>query len=186
MKNSVLRITLLLAMIVFTVFIFPLTKSKYESKTVAVFKNDVAIYVLETSFKKTNINIPDLSPSSEPYVYKFTVANNDGTNFSEVDLEYDLYIKTTTNLPLKYELYLNEDYTDPGAVNIFESEELITDEYGTFYRKVSIPTRYFYYDQPSTDMYTLVIDFPLSYNNSLYDDCIESIELVIDSKQVVE
>lgn len=185
MRNNFIKITSLFLLIVFTLCIFPFTKSKYESNVVANFKNDVAIYLLETSFKEVDIDIPDLIPSLEPYIYNFTISNNDGENISEVNLEYDLYIKTTTNLPLNYKLYLNEDYEDPNATNIFESEELITDEYGTYYRKVGIPTRYFYYDEPSTDKYTLVIEFPIEYNNSIYENCIESIELIVDSKQVI-
>ena len=36
-------------------------------------------------------------------------------------MEYDLVIKTTTNLPLNYSLYLNEDNQ-----NIFSGDEIIT------------------------------------------------------------
>lgn len=185
MRSNLIKIIILFLLILFLICIIPLTKSKYESNVVANFENDVAIYLLETSFKEVDIDIPDLSPSSEPYIYNFTISNNDGTNISEVNLEYELYIKTTTNLPLNYKLYLNEDYSDPSSTNIFDSEELITDEYGTYYRKVGIPTRYFYYDEATTDKYTLVIDFPIVYNNSTYENCIESIELIVDSKQVI-
>ena len=34
--------------------------------------------------------------------------------------------------------------------------------------------------------YTLVIEFPIIYNNSLYENCIESIELIVDSKQIIK
>lgn len=185
MKNNIIKVSTLLFLIIFFLCLFPFTKSSYESKTVFDFKNDVAIYLLEASFEKNDINIPDLIPSTEAYIYNFTISNSDGENVAEVDLQYDLYIKTTTNLPLNYSLYLNEDYTNPESTNIFESEELITDEYGTFYRKVSIPTRKLYYEQPVTDKYTLVIEFPIIYNNSLYENCIESIELIVDSKQII-
>ena len=111
MKSNLIKIITLSLAIIFSLCVIPLTKSKYESNVVANFKNDVAIYLLETSFKEVDIDIPDLSPSSQPYIYNFTISNSDGTNISEVNLEYELYIKTTTNLPLNYELYLNEDYT---------------------------------------------------------------------------
>lgn len=176
---------MLLFLIIFFLCLFPLAKSRYESKTVFNFKNDVAIYILDASFQKNDINIPDLIPSTKPYIYNFTISNSDGEKTSEVDLQYDLYIKTTTNLPLNYSLYLNEDYTDSNSTNIFETEEIVTDEYGTYYRKVSIPTRNLYYKQPVTDKYTLVIEFPIIYNNSLYENCIESIELIVDSKQII-
>ena len=186
MKNNILKISMLLFLIIFFLCLVPFTKSSYESKSVFNFKNDVAIYLLEASFEKTDINIPDLIPSTESYVYNFTISNTDGENVAEVDLSCDLYIKTTTNLPLNYALYLNEDYADSSSTDIFDSEEIITDEYGTYYRKVSIPTRYLYYDQPITDRYTLVIEFPIIYNNSLYENCIESIELIVDSKQIIK
>lgn len=186
MNKKIFKLVLLIFIIIFLVCIIPFTKSKYESTSVTTFKNEVAIYLFETSFKNIDITIPDLSPSEKPYIYNFTISNSDGTNISEVNIEYELYIKTTTNLPLQYELYLNEDYTNPNSTNLFKNEKIEKDEYGTFYRKIGIDKRYFGYEQIETDIYTLVINFPVEYNNALYENCIESIELIIDSKQKLD
>lgn len=186
MKKTIYKILVLFGLIVILACVFPFTKSRYEKSMVATFKNEVAVYLFETSVKNIPIEIESLSPSDEPYVYSFTVSNNDGKNISEVSIEYDLYVKTTTNLPLQYELYLNEDYTSNNATNLFENEELIQDEYGTYYRKVSINTRYFGYEQMETDRYTLLITFPKIYNSEKYQNLIESIELYIDSRQIID
>ena len=53
--------------------------------------------------------------------FNFTIANNDGTNRIGVDAVYDLKIITTTNLPLRYELYRDQSYNANGAVNIISS-----------------------------------------------------------------
>lgn len=179
------KIVVLFILIIFFTCIIPFTNSKYESTIVSNAKSSVAIYLLEATYDVTSINIPNLEPSLEPYVYYFRIANNDGENRTETSLQYDLSIRTTTNLPLEYKLYLDEDYKLDTSTDLFGTAELITDENGMYFQKLSIPTRYFGYTQNEIDSYTLVIYFPYEYRNHTYQDMVESIEIVVDSKQVI-
>ena len=149
-------------------------------------KSEVAIFLLNTTYSKTDIQLPELIPSTEPYVYYFTVANNNGVDRTETSLEYDLFIRTTTNLPLEFKLYLDEDYTNSSSTNLFTNSELITDVDGTYFKKLSISKRYFGYTQNEIDNYTLLIYFPYEYIDYSYEGVIESIELIVDAKQVIE
>ena len=94
-------------------------------------------------------------------------------------------IVTTTNLPLSYRLFLNDDYTSPTATNIITSDVTAADEYGTYFKTMSTDTKYFSYLYNETNLYTLVINFPKTYTDAKYQDVLESIEIVIDSKQIL-
>ena len=133
----------------------------------------------------TEIKLTDLQPSVTPYVYSFTVANNNGVDRTETSLEYTLSLRTTTNLPLQYELYLDEDYQDSSSTNLFDTSEIMVDDDGMYFLKVSIPKRTFGYTQNEIDNYTLVIYFPYQYRDYNYQNMIESIELIVDSKQII-
>lgn len=184
MKRRI-NIILLFTVLLLLLCVFPLTSSRYESSMTSSGKSDVAIYLLKTTYSNTEIKLPELIPSTVPYVYNFTVSNNNGVDRTETSLEYDLYIRTTTNLPLEFKLYLNEDYNNSSATDLFATSEIITDDDGMYFKKLSIPKRYFGYTQNETDDYTLLIFFPYEYSEHSYQDMIESIELIIDARQII-
>lgn len=165
----------------------PLASSRYESTIKGTVKNDVAIYLLKAQYEVIDVKLPTLKPSVTPYIYRFSISNNDGEKRTEVNLEYDLTLRTTTNLPLDFELYLNEDYENENATNIFLGKVIEPDEDGTIFQKISIPTRYFGYTQNEIDNYTLVVWFPLidENKNFKYQDLLESIEISVKSKQIL-
>jgi len=133
-----------------------------------------------------NINLFSMVPKAAPYVKIFTVSNNDGTHRAETAMQYNLKIVTTTNLPLKYELYLNQNYTDTGAVNIIAAaQQTAADSDGTYFNTITAPAETFGYSTDETNTYTLLIYFPLQYAANNYQDIIESISVTVDSKQVI-
>ena len=86
---------------------------------------------------KTRItNLAELLPQDDAYVYTFSIGNEAGDERAEVDLEYELTLRTTTNLPLSYELYMNQDYTDEGATSIITENVVDYDEQGTYFRTI--------------------------------------------------
>ena len=97
---------------------------------------------------------------------------------------YNLTIRTTTNLPLTYELYKNQKYTDSGAVNIIKTNTVEPDEYGTYFRNMTTQEENLYYKEPKTKIYELVIHFPENYNTINYQNIIEALEMQVDSHQV--
>lgn len=179
------KVTFLFIMLVLLIKVMPLTYSRYETDATSDVKADIAFYLLKTDYVISTIKIPHLVPSDTPYIYKFTIANNDGTNRLETRLKYDLSIKTTTNLPLSYSLYMNEEYTSSSAINIIVDDIVSQDEYGTYFKVMKTNTNYFSYLYDEVNTYTLVINFPKRYNTADYQDLVENIEINIDSKQIL-
>ena len=125
-------------------------------------------------------------PQSAPYVYNFTVANNDGINRVETDMEYDLSIITTTNLPLTYELYMNQTYDQTGATSAIISQNTTADEDGAYFKTIKTAKQTFSYSANQANNYQLVIYFPTTYTHYKYQDIAEMVRIVIESKQIVE
>ena len=181
MKTNILCLTFLII-----ILNIPSTLSKYTSNSSSDVKTDVAFYIVKTDYKTDEILLDDIVPREEPYVYTFEVSNNDGKNRTETNLSYDLSIRTTTNLPLEYELYLNEDYKDSGASTIFTSDNTEQDSDSTYFRNFKTDTKYFSYLYDEKNTYQLVVRFPKDYIDYKYQDIYESIEITIKSKQIVK
>lgn len=164
--------------------IFVLVLSKYESISTSYANVDIAFYLLKEDYKTMKINLASILPTGDKYIFDFSIGNQDSKEVAEVDLEYELTLKATTNLPLKYQLYMNEQYTDADATNIIIENTAELDEYGTYFRnmrteKITLP-----YTEGKTNLYQLVITFPANYNNENYQDIIELLEIIVNAKQV--
>ena len=164
--------------------IFTLVLSKYESESTSNANVDIAFYLLKEDYKTMTLNLATLFPQNNAYVYTFSIGNQDGEKKTEVDLNYDLTIRTTTNLPLTYELYMNEEYNQSGAKNIIKTNEISPDENGTYFRIMTTDTVFLKYTEPTTNLYQLVIYFPANYNTNNYQDIIEALEIRVESTQV--
>lgn len=165
--------------------IFSLVLSKYQDEAWSVAEVDVAFYLLKEDLQSMTINLDSLFPQENAYIYTFSIGNTDGTNTAEVDLTYDLKLKTTTNLPLKYKLYMNENYTDKNAKDIIIKDEIIQDDDGTYFKEISTDTQTLEYTKNTTNVYQLVVEFPENYDDESYQDIIEAIEISIEGKQLI-
>lgn len=186
MFSHLSKIIALFVMLILLIFVIPYTYSKYESTANSNIKSEVAYYILNADYMTDSIRLTNLVPSDEPYIYTFTISNNDGTNRLETRLKYDLTILTTTNLPLTYELYMNEDYNNPSATNIIQTNIDTLDEHGTYFKEMKVSTSYFNYQFDEENEYTLLIYFPKTYISHQYQDLIDSLEIIIDSEQLLE
>lgn len=188
-KRFILAIKLSMAIIflITAIAILPKVFSRYQSSANTNPDINVAFYIINTEYQSRNIVLSKIEPSDDPYLVNFTISNNDGTNRLGVDAVYDLKIVTTTNLPLSYELYRNQTYNTNGAVNVISSTTSITtDQDGTYFKTMIAPSESFSFRENQTYSYQLVIYFPRDYMSYSYQDIVESIEIVVDSKQVVE
>ena len=188
-KRFILAIKLSMAIIflITSIAILPKVFSRYQSGASTNPNIDVAFYIINTTYQSQSVVLSKIMPSDDPYLVNFTVANNDGTNRLGVDATYDLRIITTTNLPLSYELYKNQTYDASGAVNIISSTTSIAaDTDGTYFKTMVAPSESFSYTTNQSYSYQLVIYFPKQYMSYNYQDIVESIEIVVDSKQIVE
>ena len=168
--------------------LFQIAYASYESIAKLNANINKALYIIQEGDMEFNIDLNKIEPSNEPYIYKFSVSNFDGNKHSQVDLEYQLDLRTTTNLPLTYKLYRNENYDDPNATNLFENVQIVQDTDGAWYNLAEGKDKYeFLYTETKTDIYTLVINFPKEYKNKLdYADNIDNIEIEIKSNQITE
>ena len=106
--------------------------------------------------------------------------NGEIEEVSETDMEYTLKIRTTTNLPLEYEL--TKSYDDGEETTI----ETITDDDGTYFKKILDESGTFKCDQGYTNTYNLRVTFPSSCDNVKYQNVIECIEISVEAKQIID
>ena len=124
------------------------------------------LFVMDTSDLKTGISLTMLQ--------------------SETDMEYTLKIRTTTNLPLEYKLYMNQSADNANSDDIIEIPIITQDEDATYFKQLVEDKKEFPYTQGYTNTYTLVIEFPEEFKGIEYQDIIECIEISIDSKQIID
>lgn len=191
-KNEKVRF-LLFAFLLFVVFflaryLLGMAYARYEVRAKINANIEKALYIFEDEKIQFNLEPEGIIPSDSDYVYKFSVANFNASKRSDVDLEYTLKVRTTTNLPIHIRMYRNESHDAAGATNLFEEGAKIEkDEDGAWYRLYEAKGTYeMDFDSKVTDIYTMVIEFPSVYAaNADYANSIESIEIILESKQII-
>jgi len=171
---------LLLCILLVIVSIIGITYSRYESEGLSNPDIETALYLLKEEYKSMSICLEDIHPSDVANLYTFSISNNDGKYRAEVNLEYEVEIISTTNLPLEYDVYIKG--TDESVIVTDVVEQ---DEDGTYFRKIKLNKRSFSYEKDETDTYVLEVMFDSKYNDISYQDIIESIEINVKSNQVI-
>lgn len=184
LKRLYMKLVLLVLCLLVIARIFVLVLSKYESISNSYANVGIAFYLLKEDYKTMTLNLDSILPRDNKYVYEFAIGNQEGEEMAEVDIEYELSLRTTTNLPLTYELYMNEQYTDDGAISIIKENTAEKDEHGTYFRTITTEPIYLSYKEGKTNLYQLVVYFPANYNQEIYQDIIELIEINVNAKQV--
>lgn len=183
-----MKISALIILLLLLLKIVPVTLSRYQSTGVGNVNSNIAFYLFKVDYLTSSIKLNELLPSDVPYVYNFSVGNQNGDKVSDVDIEYLLSIVTTTNLPLRFEIYENCNYLDSTCVNLLNDDNKVIekDDDGTYFQTFSLEMRELYYASPETNSYTLLIYFDKNNNDFKYQGVIESVKIVVDSKQMVE
>ena len=187
-KRFLLFSVMLLLALFLAYYLFKEAYASYKSSAKLVTNIDKALYLIETDKLSFNIDPEQIVPSIEPYTYKFSVSNFNSSKKGEISLLYTVKVITTTNLPITVQLYRNENYDDSQATPLLTGARVVQDEDGSWYNIYDVNNSYtMEYTENVTDIYTLVINFPKSYSSStIYADCIESIEVRIESSQKVD
>lgn len=169
------------------IYLFKIAYARYEIRAKINADIQKALYIFEDEKISFNIDPDGIIPSSDPYIYRFSISNFNETKESDVDLSYDVKIRTTTNLPITIRLYRNELYDAVGATNILSGATTQQDEDDAWYKLYTAAGNYqMFYVNHTTDVYSLVIDFPSSYaNDTTYANYLESIEVIINSRQII-
>lgn len=178
-------ILFLIAIIIIAIIFIRNTLSRYETVATSNKDVDVAFWMLHDDFQSANMIIQDIYPSDNSFDYSFSVSNfetDEEGNINkraETDLEYELTITTTTNLPLEYVIERNGEI-------VTTQQEIISDEDGTYYRKISIEPSQMVQGQDVTDNYVIKVTFPKENDtNAEFSDLIEYIKLEINAKQII-
>ena len=185
MNNKLKRmyIKLVILILCFLVFlrIVVLVLSKYESEAKTTANIDIAFYLLSEDYKSMSLNLASIIPQEDAYSYTFSIGNIENEETADVDLIYELTIRTTTNLPLTYELYKIEGTE---KINVITNNTIEKDEDGTYFRKITTEDENLYYKEPKTNLYEINIHFPEDYNSINYQNIIELLEINVNSHQV--
>lgn len=180
--KKLLKLDILILGLIILVLVIPVTLSKYQSKATGKVDSNIALYLLEVTNLSETLKLDNIKPSSDPYTYTFTISNYLDGDVCEVDLEYILSIVTTTNIPLRYELYENGSSTNLINTNNTLVEQ---DDDGTYFQTFTFDKEYLYYSESKSNEYTLKIYFDLDKNDSKYENTIELVEINVDSSQMV-
>ena len=175
------RLTILLIILLILIVIVPITYSKFQSFGSGNSNIKTAFYVLNATYQSQDLKLDNIVPSNDTYVYTFTVSNNKNGNRCETDMDYVITLTTTTNLPLTYNLYKNDEEN-----NIIETETIETDEYCTYFKKITTSSVRFSHQKDETNTYKLIVHFPEEYNTPEYQGIVEGLNLSINSKQITE
>ncbi len=182
------KINLLIIILLVLLKLLPVTLSRYESKAIGETDTNIAYYLIEPNYYTDSIKLTTLGIQQEPYVYHFTISNFNESDHSEVDLTYILSIVTTTNIPLRYELYKNEEYTSANKTNLITTNNTLIepDSDGTYFQTMTMKEEEMLYREDVTNQYTLLIFYDGNNANSKYQDTIEGVRIIIDSKQKID
>lgn len=180
------RLTIAIIILAISLFIVPITYSRFQSTRTPNTEIETAFYIIDSNYETKSVHLDDLVPSDTPYTYNFTVANNNGTDRAETDIEYTIEITSTTNLPLTYALYLNQEYTDEDSTNIIINDTTQPDEYGTYFKKMVTESKKFSHLKDESNSYQMTVVFPKEYEDFEYQGIIEGIIITVKSKQVIE
>ena len=186
-KKLLLRLIVLSCLIIITLIVirnYKFTKSKYETITDVEVTPTIAFFVTDVKSYNDSIKLEEIVPRSNPYLYSFTVSNFKDNKRANVDLTYSIEFITTTNLPLNFKLYREDDLEN----DITSSASFTTDSNGMYYKHLFIDeVSSLKYSLDSTDTYILSVEFPEIYksNPDDYSGVVELIEVYVHAEQEV-
>ncbi len=184
--RKILIIIVLISMIITAFFGIRETLSKYQSEAKITAKPEIAFWIVDDTIERKNIHLTELYPSKDRFEFDLCQVSNfkDGKR-AETMMQYYFVLTVTTNIPLEYEVVKD------GSVGK-NTEEIIQDEDGTFYRRITMKNSNnmpwtLGVEEDITESFKMYVTFPEIYkNDSNLADLIESARLEIDAKQLVE
>lgn len=178
------KIIILIFLIVCIVLLSGITYSVLTSGSTLSTNQDIAKFIFDAQ-KIDHIDLPlyDLKPG-DVKEYKFSVSNNREENnlniSSDVTIVYNIIVNTYHFMPLKIELYNEDDNQTPIMIcdesySRNEDRELICKS----------EAQYMSYSTNVKDNYILRLTFEEQYNSFEYSNLIDYIDLEIESYQKV-
>lgn len=165
------------------------TLSKYETTITSSNNITTAIYLLNDEYQTISVKLPDVIPSNNQYAYTFSVSNYTEDRHSDTNIKYKVHVRTTTNMPIEYNLFntLDIDYEDEEeeVESCVESNSVNLDEDGTIFRHIYSEEKRMLYNEDALEYYTLLFTFPEEYTDYIYNGLVDYIEINIESSQIL-
>lgn len=177
--NLSIKITLTIVLILILLLLIGNSFAFFQTDGSSKVISDVAFYVVDTKPQSRELKMFEIEPDGKDYIYNIDVSNFKDGKVSEVDIEYEFTLVTSTNLPVDYAIYMG-DSTD----NIITSKEIYQDEDGMYFYKFFTSSKNFTHGESRTDNYKLVVNFPETYKDYNYQDLMDSMTIYVNSKQV--
>ena len=161
--------------IITTILVTTFTLSKFESSIAGQSHTKVAASVMQLTADNPVIPI-EVSPIKQDTIYEFRVSNTDGSQQSEVSMEYTLEIQSIGNLPLEFALYTYEG-DNIGTTNLLTESGSTADNSKT--TLITMP-----HDTKNPHRYRLHIQWKEGENSHLYSHTIDYVRLILHSTQI--
>ncbi|MDD3187240.1 MAG: TasA family protein [Bacilli bacterium] len=179
MKGKILIIIGISMTLLFTVGI---TYSYFQSNTGMFANENIAKFIFNAdSLDELCIDLSDLKPG-DTKSYDFSITNSMDTKVSDVNVQYQLIIKTYHLMPITIKLY---------SV-VTEEETLIMNCDETYSRNennellCSTDNFDLTYNNSALNDYRLVIEFPSTYDDPVYANLTDFIDIEANSWQKIE
>ena len=172
------------------------TLSRYETTISSTNNIATAIYLLNDEYQTVSVRLPDVIPSNNQYIYTFSVSNYTEDRHSDTNIKYVVHIRTTTNMPIEYDLFNTldidggeaeeeEEEEETGAESCVVSDDFIPDSDGTIFRHIYSDEKVMLYSEDELEYYTLLFTFPDDYTEHIYNGLVDYIEINIESRQIL-
>ena len=176
-KKTRLKIIIMLISSIVLVCGSGITYSLFTSSSNLVANQKIAQFVFNAT-KTDVIELPmsNLNPGQKSE-YTFQVTNNIDNKKSDVNIKYQIILKTFHFMPLEINLYKDKSKTplltcDETYDHNSDNERVCSSEIQTMA-----------YVLNATDNYKLVVEFPEEFNDDVYTDLVDYIDIEIKSWQ---
>lgn len=175
MKYKTLLILFIATLLIFG---FGITYSIFNTSKTGVLNQKLATFIFNTEeVDKLNLPILNLNPG-ENNEYNFSVSNTKNSKISDVTIEYQIVIKTYHLVPLVIELYDSDDTLLLSCDENYsrnEANELVCNS----------EVEELNYQTSSQNNYKLKVSFPSEYNDKMYSNLVDYIDIEIKSWQKI-
>ncbi len=172
------KILISLFIVMFFIFGIGITYSYFSSDTqLNSVDQRIAKFVFDTeTLDRLELPLIDLTPGQSEE-YSFSISNGSDDSYSDVNIEYQLTLLTPHFTPLIIQLYKGDDLlmTCDESYSRNENNELVCNS----------PVQELSYDGSSMDDYKLKITFDGLYNDEVFSNLIDYINIEIKSYQKI-
>lgn len=173
------KILISLFIVMFFIFGIGITYSYFSSDTqLNSVDQRIAKFVFDTeTLDRLELPLIDLTPGQSEE-YSFSISNGSDDSYSDVNIEYQLTLLTPHFTPLIIQLYKGDDLlmTCDESYSRNENNELVCNS----------PVQELSYDGESMDDYKLKITFDGLYNDEVFSNLIDYINIEIKSYQKIQ